>query len=104
MAIRLVHTIVWGIFAGSILVLPFAGILDRFDLALGITLLVLIECGALVANRGRCPLTNVAARYTADRSDNFDIFLPAWIARHNKVIFGVLFVVGELVVLWCLLR
>jgi hypothetical protein len=23
-----------------------------------------------------------------DRADNFDIYLPVWLARHNKVIFG----------------
>jgi hypothetical protein len=34
----------------------------------------------------------VAARYTDDRRDNFDIYLPLWLARHNKLIFGWLFV------------
>jgi hypothetical protein len=42
----------------------------------------------------------MAARYTDDRADNFDIYLPLWLARYNKHIFGFLFVVGELVVLW----
>jgi hypothetical protein len=36
----------------------------------------------------------VAARYTDDRRDNFDIYLPLWIARYNKQIFGPLFVAG----------
>lgn len=47
-------------------------------------------------NRGRCPLTTIAARYTDDRRDNFDIYLPLWLARYNKVIFGSLFGVGLL--------
>jgi hypothetical protein len=34
----------------------------------------------------------LAARYTTDRQDNFDIFLPVWLARYNKTIFGCLFV------------
>jgi hypothetical protein len=54
----------------------------------------------LLANRMRCPLTGIAARYTDDRSDNFDIFLPAWLARHNKVIFGTLLAFGEVYLLW----
>jgi hypothetical protein len=29
----------------------------------------------------RCPLTGIAARYTDDRRDNFDIYLPPWLAR-----------------------
>lgn len=48
----------------------------------------------LALNGGRCPLTPLAARYTTERSDNFDIFLPAWVARHNKAIFGALYVGG----------
>jgi hypothetical protein len=39
-------------------------------------------------------LTDIATRYTADRSDNFDIYLPLWLAKHNKTIFGSLFVAG----------
>lgn len=45
-------------------------------------------------NRGRCPLTDVAARHTADRQDNFDIYLPVWLARYNKLIFGALYLAG----------
>ncbi len=33
-------------------------------------------------------LIAVAARYTVDLRDNFDIYLPEWLARHNKLIFG----------------
>lgn len=53
---------------------------------------MLVEAVVILLNRGSCPLTAVAARYTADRADNFDIFLPVWLARCNKVIFGGLFV------------
>jgi hypothetical protein len=56
--------------------------------------LVMVEVGVLAANRLTCPLTNLAARYTTDRRANFDIFLPVWLARWNKLIFGSLFVVG----------
>ena len=48
----------------------------------------------LLLNRWSCPLTAVAARYTPDRRANFDIFLPLWLARNNKLIFGTLFVCG----------
>ena len=48
----------------------------------------------------RRPLTGAARRYTRDRSDNFDIFLPEWLAKHNKLIFGSLFAIGELFLLW----
>jgi hypothetical protein len=44
-------------------------------------------------------LTGVAARYTDERTANFDIYLPLWLARYNKTIFGALFVGGGLFVL-----
>jgi hypothetical protein len=53
----------------------------------------------LAINGGKCPLTDLAARYTTDRVHNFDIYLPNWLAQHNKIIFGALFVAGELVML-----
>ena len=42
----------------------------------------------LAVNHMRCPLTDLAARYTVNREDNYDIYLPPWLARHNKQIFG----------------
>jgi len=62
--------------------------------------LVWIECLVLVFNRGRCPLTDVAGRYTEVRGANFDIYLPEWLARYNKEIFGVVFVGGEVFAVW----
>ncbi len=60
----------------------------------------------LAVNWGRCPLTDLAGRFTDARAENFDIYLPLWVARHNKLIFGILFVAGEAVVLqqWLTLR
>lgn len=56
-----------------------------------LTGLVLVECVVVAVNGMRCPLTDLAARYTSDRTDNFDIYLPVWLARWNKLIFGTLF-------------
>jgi hypothetical protein len=71
-------------------------------LALGLVAVVAVEVLVLLFNGFKCPLTGVAARYTPDRQDNFDIYLPLWLARHNKLIFGVLYVVGVVytLVLW----
>jgi hypothetical protein len=102
--IKVLHTAVWGLLAGSILVLPIAALLHHLDWALLISVIIVIECGVLALNGGRCPLTDWAAHYTDQRSDNFDIFLPNWLARYNKAIFGTMFVVNELIVLWCWLK
>lgn len=98
-AVKLLHTAIWAIVAGCIVAIPFAGLRHQFPLAAVLTGVVLIECVILAVNRGRCPLTDLASRYTPERADNFDIYLPLWLARHNKAIFGTLFAVGELYVL-----
>jgi len=92
--IRSLHTLAWAAFAGSILAFPVLAWLDWWRLALMLILLVLAECVVLLANRMQCPLTGIAARYTDDRRDNFDIYLPLRLARHNKRIFGTLYVAG----------
>jgi hypothetical protein len=99
-AIKLLHTAIWAFLAGCILALPIAGFMHRFDWAVILTAIILLECGALALNRGLCPLTGLAARFTDERPDNFDIYLPKWLARHNKAMFGTLFVINELIVLW----
>ena len=95
-AVKVVHTVVWAIFAGCIVALPVAAYLGNFQLAALLIGIVFIEIVVLFANHFRCPLTDVAARYTSDRRANFDIYLPEWMARHNKEIFGGLFVAGIL--------
>jgi hypothetical protein len=99
-AIKLLHTGVWAVMAGSILALPVAAYTRHFRWALILMAFVVCECAVLAANRGRCPLTAWAARFADDRAANFDIYLPDWLARHNKVIFGTLFAVNGLIVLW----
>jgi hypothetical protein len=99
-AIKLLHTTVWALMAACVLAIPVAGFVRQFRWAVVLTAIIIGECVVLAANRGRCPLTDWAARFTDDRADNFDIYLPNWLARHNKEIFGTLFVVSEAIVLW----
>jgi hypothetical protein len=94
--IKLLHTTVWAFFVGCIIAIPIFGFMRHYSEAVVLISVVLIEVIVLAANRMRCPLTGVAARYTSDRRDNFDIYLPVWVARHNKVIFGLLFIGGAL--------
>jgi len=93
-AIKLVHSLVWALFAGCIVAIPICVAVGRIDAAALLVAVVFLEVVVLAVNGGRCPLTDVAARFTDDRSDNFDIYLPLWIARHNKLIFGALYLAG----------
>ncbi|MCU0646521.1 MAG: hypothetical protein MUF00_00885 [Gemmatimonadaceae bacterium] len=94
--IRLVHTLVWAIFATSIVLIPLWTHQGRLRGAAWLAAFVALECVVLVVNRMRCPLTDLAARYTTERHDNFDIYLPLWVARHNKTISGSLYALGLL--------
>ena len=98
--IKVVHTAIWAVMATAILAIPVAALRAQFRIAAWLTALILVECVVLGLNHGRCPLTDVAARFATERGANFDIYLPRWLAQHNKTIFGGLFVAGELVWLW----
>ena len=100
-AVKLLHTAAWAFFASCIIAIPLAAYYDRFPLASALIALVALETAVLALNSWRCPLTDIAARYTQDRRANFDIYLPLWLARWNKEIFGPLYAAG---VLWTLLR
>jgi len=93
-AIRLAHTIVWALFAGCIVAIPVVAWRGELRVAGWLIAIVAGEVMVLALNRMRCPLTAVAARYTDERRDNFDIYLPLWLARYNKVIFGTLYGAG----------
>jgi hypothetical protein len=99
-AIRLAHTLVWALFAGCVVAIPVLSWLGELRYAALCAGAVAVEVLVLAFNQWRCPLTGVAARYTGDRRDNFDIYLPEWLARHNKTIFGSLYVVGLVVLGW----
>jgi hypothetical protein len=97
--VRIAHTVVWAVFAGSIVAIPFFALRRDLRTALILIGVVFVEVVILAVNGMRCPLTGIAARYTEDRRDNFDILLPEWLARYNKEVFGTLYVAGILLTL-----
>ena len=88
------HTAIWAFFVACILAIWVFALQARYGAAALMTGIVLIEVIVLSLNGWRCPLTAVAGRYTHDRRANFDIYLPVWIARNNKLIFGSLYGAG----------
>jgi hypothetical protein len=92
--VKIAHTAIWVFFVACILGAPVAASRGWFLLAAVFIGLVAMEAAVLLVNRWSCPLTGIAARYTDDRRDNFDIYLPQWLARHNKTIFTPLYLLG----------
>ena len=97
--IKTIHTIIWLFFNLVIFHLLYAvinnSITQYFWMGAG---MILIEVMVLVIFRGMCPLTVIARKYSNSTRDNFDIFLPNWLAKHNKLIYSTILLV--VVVLW----
>ena len=89
--IKTIHTIIWLVMTTAVFYIGYSVFLMRFDAWFTVSfLLILAEILVIVLNSWRCPLTNVARRYAAEDSPNFDIYLPRTIAKYNKEIFSLI--------------
>ncbi len=95
-SIKIFHTAVWIFFVVCIVGIPLFAWFGMFRTSFLMIAIVMVEVIILAFNKMRCPLTDVAASYTDDRADNFDIFLPLVVARYNKHIFGPAFLAGTI--------
>jgi len=75
-AIKALHTVVWAFLAAAIVALPFLALQGAFRWVAIFSVVIFVEGVVLLANGWRCPMTDLAAKYTADRSSNFDIYMP----------------------------
>ena len=100
LAIKLFHTLIWLFFVCIIFYVLYTGITNTINsftwIAIG---LVIGEGIVLLIFKMFCPLTIIARKYSDSQKDNFDIFLPNWLAKYNKIIFTTLFVIGLAIVL-----
>ena len=101
LAIKLVHTLIWVFFVAVIFYVLYSGMTNQVNLYpwIGIAL-ILGEGLTLLIFRMFCPLTLIARRYSDSEKENFDIFLPNWLAKHNKLIFTSIFILAVLTVLY----
>lgn len=99
-AIKFLHTLIWAFMASCVLFVLSAGIIGFVNQYVYVAItIIFIEGLTLLIFKWRCPLTIVAEKYTQNREDNFDIFLPKFLARYNKIIFTTLFLVGFFLIL-----
>lgn len=103
--VKTVHTLIWLFFVCVIGTIVTAGITGRITIVTWLAIMLIVLEGVVLSlNRGTCPLTPLAARYTPEREDNFDIYLPRWLARYNKWIFTPVAVAGIVLVVYRALR
>ena len=91
--IRTLHTIIWIFFNVVLFYMAYAVIINKIDRFVWIGIfLIIMEGIILIIFNKMCPLTIVARRYSDSTKDNFDIYLPNWLAKWNKLIYTTLFV------------
>jgi hypothetical protein len=102
--IKISHTLIWCFFNGVICYLLWAVITDHIDIWVWLGLACfLLEGIVLMAFRNVCPLTIIARKYSDSTRANFDIYLPEWLAKHNKTIYTSILVVILVVLVFRLL-
>ncbi len=101
LGIKLLHTVIWAFFVAVIFYILYSGIADKVNVYTWIGIALIIGEGlTLLIFKMFCPLTLIARKYSDSEKDNFDIFLPNWLAKHNKVIFTSIFIVAVIIVLY----
>ena len=100
--IKLAHTVIWYVFVAAIFYVLYAGISDKVNILAWLCIgLVFVEGIVLFLCKGKCPFTLLGYKYTNNPQVGFDIFLPAWLAKNNKLIFTILFLIGLTLVVPC---
>jgi hypothetical protein len=92
--IKTIHTIIWVFFNLVLIYLAYAAISGKIDIWVWIGVAIIILEGlVLLIFRNSCPLTIVARKYSDSTAANFDIYLPNWLAKYNKLIYTTIFIV-----------
>jgi hypothetical protein len=89
--VKMLHTLIWLFFNVVIFYMLYAVIVDRIDRWFWTGLIfVALEALVLLVFKNICPVTIMARKYSSSLRPNFDIYLPAWLARHNKLIYSMI--------------
>lgn len=99
--IKTLHTAIWLFYNVVIAYMLYAVIIGRLDRLLWIGYMFVIAEGIVLAVFGfTCPLTILARKYSDSSRDNFDIYLPHWLARNTKRIYTGLFMLIIVITLY----
>lgn len=103
--IKIIHTLIWVFFNVVIFYMLYAALTNKLDkwLWIGYGLFVL-EGITLLLFKFFCPLTVMARKYSDSPKANFDIYLPHWLAKYNKLIYTSLLGVIIIITIYQLIR
>jgi hypothetical protein len=98
--IKVIHTLIWIFFNFVIFYMLYAAMptaasyANKLDFWLWIGYgFVFLEGLTLLTFKSHCPLNLLARKYTNSTKDNFDIYLPSWLAKYTKLIYTTIFVI-----------
>ncbi len=99
--IKAIHTAIWLFFNVVIFYFLYAVLVAKIDIRMWICVtLIALEGLTLALFKNICPITIAARRFSDSSKDNFDIFLPNWLARHNKTIYSAIVGVAVVVLIY----
>ena len=79
----------------------------QFDQQLWVRVTVLENLYQLFGSVGaafECPLNLLARKYSNSKKDNFDIYLPSWLAKYTKSIYTTIFAIIFIITIYQILN
>jgi hypothetical protein len=100
-----IHTLIWLFFNVVIFYMLYAVIVNKIDKWVWYGLgFFLLEGIILLIFKNYCPLTLIARKYSDSKKANFDIYIPEWLAKNNKLIYTSLLGVIVIILIFRLLN
>ena len=94
MLIKCCHTVIWIFFNIVLFYMAYEVIANKIDSFFWIGVgFIIIEFLVLLFFNMMCPLTIIAKKYSTSNKENFDIYLPNWLAKYNKQIYTTFFII-----------
>ena len=92
--IKTIHTIIWIFFNVVLFYMAYEVIFNKIDNFIWIGIgFIILEFIVLLFFKMMCPLTIIARKYSKSNKENFDIYLPNWLAKYNKQIYTTFFII-----------
>ena len=99
--IKTLHTVIWLFFNVVIFYFLYAVIFGNIGFLAWVCLgLIALEGLVLLLFKSVCPVTILARKYSDSQKHNFDIFLPNWLAKHNKLIYTAIVALGVMILIY----
>jgi len=103
--IKIIHTLIWLFFNFVIFYMLYAAVVNKLDVWLWIGYgIIFLEGITLVIFKSFCPVTVLARNYSNSAKENFDIYLPNWLAKNNKLIYTLILTVVIIITVYQLLK